>query len=86
MNEHQLLHLNTVEAEAKKLKLSKTERDVELPNKKIDPTQFINYLDKIIKDIGDVKKSGIFPCDKPSDIHDYLEKETVSEDYKLTAK
>ena len=84
LTEHQLLHLKAIIAEANETKnFSVEKKDKWMISKKVSKGKEEEYLDEIIKDVEKIKKDDVFPdLEHPSMIHDYIEKETVKEEFK----
>ena len=84
LTEHQLFHLDAILEEAEVTrKLSYINKEKLMICKHIKSGEENNYLDEIVKNVLDIKKSGIFPeLDSTAVIHDYIEKET-KDDFRI---
>ena len=78
LTEHQLFHLNAILTEVEETKnLASISKEKFMVAKEIKDGEYEKYLDQIVKDVAEIKKTGVFPVlDSVSSIHDYIEKET----------
>lgn len=81
LSEHELFHLDAILSEVEETRnLSSEKKDKWMKGKKIKEGKEDEYLDKIIKDVEKIMKDEKFPeLECPSNIHDYIEKETKEE-------
>ena len=81
LTEHQLFHLNAILTEVEETKnLASISKEKFMVAKEIKDGEYDKYLDQIIKDVAEIKKSGIFPILKSdASIHNYIEKDTKEE-------
>ena len=85
LTKHELFHLDAIFIEVEETtNLSIEDKTIWMDSKEIVKEKETDYLDEIIKDIEKIKADDKFPdLDSPSDIHDYIEKET-KEDFKVS--
>ena len=81
LTKHQLFHLDAILKEADETRnLVSINKEKWMIAKKIKSGEYEKYLDQVIKDVAEIKKSEVFPdLESASSIHDHIEEETKGE-------